>query len=134
MALIRSLFFLLFLVFCAFIWGFSSEAMAELERLRAVMYAFLNFLGVTPGAQEKRLWDMCRHVLDAIDSGVRRGARVAQAMVEVSVEVDLIEVSGFPTGEELRYHEDLVACYGPAREAVAAQVPTTQVLARLPPH
>jgi hypothetical protein len=108
--------------------------MAELEHLHAAVDAFLNFLGVAPGAREKRVWDTRRHVLDAIDSGVRRGTRVALAMVEVSVEVDLTEVSGFPAGEELRYHEDLVACYGPAREAVAAHVPTTQVLARLPPH
>jgi hypothetical protein len=106
----------------------------ELEHLRAVVDAFLNFLGVAPGAREKRLWDTRRHVLDAINSGIRRGAGVALAMVEVSVEADLTEVSGFPTEEELRYHEDLVACYGLAREAVAAHVPTTQVLARLPPH
>jgi hypothetical protein len=55
-------------------------------------------------------------------------------MEEVLVEADLTEVSGFPTGEELRHHEDLVACYGPAREAVAAHVRVAQVLARLPPH
>jgi hypothetical protein len=34
---------------------FSSEATAELERLRAVMDALLNFLGVAPGALEERL-------------------------------------------------------------------------------
>jgi hypothetical protein len=77
---------------------------------------------------------MCRCVLDAIESGVRRGTGVALAMVEVSVEADLTGVSGFPAGEELCYHEDLVACYGLAREAVAAHVPATQVLTRLPPH
>jgi hypothetical protein len=48
-------------------------------------------------------------------------------MAKVSVEADLTGVSGFPTGEELRYHEDLVACYGPVREAVAAHVPATGV-------
>jgi hypothetical protein len=53
-------------------------------------------------------------------------------MVEVSVEADLTGVSGFPVGEELCYHEDLVARYGLAREAVAAHVPAAQVLARLP--
>jgi hypothetical protein len=53
-------------------------------------------------------------------------------MAEVSVEADLTRVSGFPTGEELRYHEDLVARYGPVGEAVAAHVPAAQVLARLP--
>jgi hypothetical protein len=53
-------------------------------------------------------------------------------MAEVSVEEDLTGVSGFPTGEELGHHEDLVACYGLAREAVAAHVPTAEVLARLP--
>jgi hypothetical protein len=55
-------------------------------------------------------------------------------MAEVSVEADLTGVSGFPTGEELRHHEDLVACYGPVREAVATHVPAVEVLARLPPH
>jgi hypothetical protein len=48
------------------------------------------------------------------------------------MEADLTEVSGFPTGEELHYHEDLVACYGPAREAVAAQVPTMQGVGEAP--
>jgi hypothetical protein len=55
-------------------------------------------------------------------------------MAEVSVEVDLTEVSGFPVGEELRHHEDLVGRYDPATEAVAAHVPVAEVLARLPPH
>jgi hypothetical protein len=55
-------------------------------------------------------------------------------MAEVSVEADLMGVNGFPAGEELRYHEDLVVRYGPARKAVAAHVPATHVLARLPPH
>jgi hypothetical protein len=51
MALVRSLFFLLFLVFFVLSYGvFSSEATAELEHLRAVVDAFLNFLGVAPGA------------------------------------------------------------------------------------
>jgi hypothetical protein len=50
------------------------------------------------------------------------------------VEVDLIRVAGFPAGEELYRHEYLVARYGLAREAVATHVPTTEVLARLPPH
>jgi hypothetical protein len=113
-------------------WGFSSEATAELERLHAAANAFLNFLRVAPGAREERLWHARRRVLDAIESGVRRGTGVALALAVVSVEADLTEVSGFPAGEELRYHEDLVARYGPAREAVAAHVPTAQVLARLP--
>jgi hypothetical protein len=55
-------------------------------------------------------------------------------MAEVLVEADLTGVSGFPAGEELCYHEDLVARYGPARTAVAAHVPAVQVLARLPHH
>jgi hypothetical protein len=113
---------------------FSSETAAELERLRVAADAFLDFLGVAPGAREERLWNTRRHVLDAIKSGVRHGTRVALAMAEVSVEADLTKVSGFSAGEELRYHEDLVVRYGPAREAVAAHVPAKQVLARLPPH
>jgi hypothetical protein len=108
--------------------------MAELERLRVAADAFLNFLGFAPGTREERLWDVCCRVLDTIESGVRRGAGVALAMAEVSVEADLTGVSGFPAGEELRYHEDLVARYGSAREAVASRVLAAQVLARLPPH
>jgi hypothetical protein len=50
------------------------------------------------------------------------------------MEADLTEVSGFPMGEDPCYHKDLVARYGPTREAVAAHVPVAQVLARLPPH
>jgi hypothetical protein len=55
-------------------------------------------------------------------------------MAEVLVEVALTGVSGFPAGEELCHHEDLVARYGLAREAVAAHVPVAKVLARFPPH
>jgi hypothetical protein len=44
-------------------------------------------------------------------------------MAEVSVKADLTRVRGFPTGEELCYHKDMVARYDPAREAVAAHVP-----------
>jgi hypothetical protein len=53
-------------------------------------------------------------------------------MAGVSVEADLTGVSGFPMGEELCHHEDLVVRYGPAREAVVAHVPVAQVLAKLP--
>jgi hypothetical protein len=113
---------------------FSSEATTELERLRAAVDAFLDFLGVVPGAQEGCLWNTCHCVLDAIESDVRHGAGVALAMAEVSVEADLTGVNSFPAGEELHRHEDLVACYSLAREAVAAHVPTTEVLVRLPPH
>jgi hypothetical protein len=59
MALVCSLFFLLFLV--SFVLSsdrngvFSSEATVELERLRAVADTFLNFLGVARGTQEEHL-------------------------------------------------------------------------------
>jgi hypothetical protein len=53
-------------------------------------------------------------------------------MTEVSVEADLTGVDGFPAGEELHHHKDLVARYGLAREAVAAHVPAAKVLERLP--
>jgi hypothetical protein len=106
----------------------------ELEHLRVATDTFLNFLGVVPGAQEERLWDTHRCVLDTTNSGICHGTGVALAIVEVSVEADLTEVSGFPIGEELRYHEDLVARYGPTREAMAAHVPTAEVLARLPAY
>jgi hypothetical protein len=66
--------------------------MTELEHLRAVVYAFLDFLGVAPGAREEHLWNAHCHVLDAIESGVRHGTRVALAMAEVLVEVDLTRV------------------------------------------
>jgi hypothetical protein len=49
-----------------------------------------------------------------------------------SVGADLTGVKGFPTEEPLRHHEDLVVRYGSAKEAVAALVPTQQILAELP--
>jgi hypothetical protein len=102
MAFIRSLFFFLFLVSFVLLSDrngvFPSEAMTELERLRAATDAFLNFLGVALGAQEERLWDVRRHVLDTIDSSIRRGTGVAFAMAKVSMEVDLTGVNGFPMG------------------------------------
>jgi 2-methylaconitate cis-trans-isomerase PrpF len=113
---------------------FSSEVTAELERLRVAADAFLDFLGVAPGAREECLYNARRHVLDAIESDVCHGTRVALAMAEVSVEADLTGVNGFPMREDLHRHEDLVARYGLAREAVAAHVPAAEVLARLPPH
>jgi hypothetical protein len=53
-------------------------------------------------------------------------------MAEVTVQADLTGVIGFPAGEKLRHHEDLVTCYDPAREAMAAHVPPAEVLVRLP--
>jgi hypothetical protein len=53
-------------------------------------------------------------------------------MAELSVGANLTEVDGFPTEEPLRLHEDLVARYGPAKEAVVALVPAQQILAELP--
>jgi hypothetical protein len=43
-------------------------------------------------------------------------------MAELSVGADLTRVGGFPTEEPLRHHEDLVARYGPTKEAVATLV------------
>jgi hypothetical protein len=108
--------------------------MTELEHLCAAMDAFLDFLGVALGAREECVWNAHRRVLDTIESGIRHGTRVALAMAEVSMEADLTRVDGFPTGEELHRHKDLVARYSPAREAVAAHVLAAKVLARLPPH
>jgi hypothetical protein len=48
------------------------------------------------------------------------------------VGADLTGVEGFPAEEPLRHHEDLVACYGSAKEAVAALVPAQQILTELP--
>jgi hypothetical protein len=45
-------------------------------------------------------------------------------MAELSVGADLTEVGGFPAQELPRLHEDLVVCYGPTKEAVAALVLT----------
>jgi hypothetical protein len=104
----------------------------ELEYLRVAVDTFLDFLGVAPDAREERLWNARHRILDAIESSVRHGTGVALAMAEVSVEADLTRVNGFLAGEELRYHEDLIACYGPTREAVSAHVPAMEVLARLP--
>jgi hypothetical protein len=53
-------------------------------------------------------------------------------MAELSVGANLIEVDGFPAEEPLCLHEDLVACYCPTKEAVAALISTQQILAELP--
>jgi hypothetical protein len=53
-------------------------------------------------------------------------------MVELSVGANLTEVDGFPAEEPLRLHEDLVARYGPSKEAVAALVLAQQILMELP--
>jgi hypothetical protein len=53
-------------------------------------------------------------------------------MAELSVRANLTGVEGFPTEEPLCLHEDLVARYGPTKEAVAALVPAQQILAELP--
>jgi hypothetical protein len=111
---------------------FSSEATTKVKCLHAVVDAFLDFLGVAPSTPEERLWNTRHRVLDAIESGVRHGTAVALAMAEVTVEADLTGVNGFPAGEELCHHEDLVARYGPTKEAVAAHVPIVEVLVRLP--
>jgi hypothetical protein len=104
----------------------------ELEGLCAMVDAFLDYLGVAPGTREDRLWATRRRMTVAIESGVRHGTRVSLAMVELAVGADLIEVDGFPMEEPLRLHEDLVACFSPAKEAVAALVPAQQILAELP--
>jgi hypothetical protein len=53
-------------------------------------------------------------------------------MAELSVGADLIEVNEFLAEELMRLHEDLVAHYGLAKEAVAALVPAQQILVELP--
>jgi hypothetical protein len=53
-------------------------------------------------------------------------------MAELSVGVDLTRVGGFLAEEPLCHHEDLVARYASAKEAVAALVPSQQILAELP--
>jgi hypothetical protein len=111
-----------------------SEVTVELEGLRTAVDAFLDFLEVALGTREDQLCVARRCVTTAIESGVRHSAEVSLAMVEVSVEADFIEVIRFPAAKPLRFHEDLVARYGPAKEAVAALVPTQQILVELPCH
>jgi hypothetical protein len=79
--------------------------------------------GSPPGTREDRLWAACRRVTATIESGVHRSTGVSLAMAELSVGADLTEVDGFPTEEPLCLHEDLVARYGPVKEAVAVLVP-----------
>jgi hypothetical protein len=104
----------------------------ELEALRATVDAFLDYLGVGLGTREDRLWAARRRITIAIESGVHRGTRVSLAMAELAVGADLTEVDRFPAEELLCLHEDLVARYGPTKEAVAALVPAQQILAELP--
>jgi hypothetical protein len=104
----------------------------ELEGLRATVDAFLDYLGVAPGTREDWLWATRRRVTATIESGVRCGTGVSLVMAELAVGGDLTEVDGFPMEEPLHLHEDLVARYGPAKEAVAAFIPAQQILAELP--
>jgi hypothetical protein len=53
-------------------------------------------------------------------------------MAKLSVGVDLTDVEGFLAEEPLHLHEYPVARYGPAKEAVAALIPSQQILAELP--
>jgi hypothetical protein len=94
-----------------------------LEGLRTAVDTFLGYLGVAPGTREDWLWAARRRVTAAIESGVRRSTGDSLAMAELSVGADLTEVDRFPAEEPLRLHEDLVAHYGPAKEAVAALIP-----------
>jgi hypothetical protein len=88
-------FSILSLIFGFFVFSsdgvFPSEAMTELEHLHVAVDSFLNFLGVALGAREERLWNARCHVLDAIESDVRRGARVALAMAEVTDRVQMMQ-------------------------------------------
>jgi hypothetical protein len=104
----------------------------ELEGLHATVDSFLDYLGVAPGVREDQLWAARHRVTVAIKSVVHRGTGVSLAMTELAVGADLTEVAGFPVEEPLRLHEDLVARFGPAKEAVAALVPAQQILAELP--
>jgi hypothetical protein len=106
----------------------------ELEGLRAAVDSFLDYLGVAPGIREDRLWATRRRVTVAIESSVRHGTGISLAMVELAVGADLTEVARSPVEEPLWLHEDLVARFGPAKEAVAALVPAQQILAKLPPR
>jgi hypothetical protein len=109
-----------------------SEVTVELKGLRAAVDAFLDYLGVALGTREDRLCAARHRVTAAIESGVRSSTGVSLAMAEQSVGADLTEVDGFPAEEPLCLHEDLVAHYGPTKEAVAALVPAQQILAELP--
>jgi hypothetical protein len=88
--------------------------------------------GVAPGPKKDQLWAARRRVTTTIESGVRRSTGVSLAMAELSVGADLTGIEGFPTEELLRLHEDLVARYGPANEAVATLVPAQRILVELP--
>jgi hypothetical protein len=104
----------------------------ELEGLCTTVDAFLDYLAVALGTREDQLWVACHRVIAAIESGVRRSTGLSLAMAELLVGVDLTEVDVFPAEEPQRVHEDLVACYGLAKEAVVALIPAQQILAELP--
>jgi hypothetical protein len=109
-----------------------SEVTVELEGLRTTVHALLDYLGVAPGTKEDRLWAARRRITTAIQSGVRRGTRVSLAMAELAMGANLTEVDGFPAEEPLHLHENLVARYCLAKEAVATLVFDQQILAELP--
>jgi hypothetical protein len=109
-----------------------SEVTVELEDLCTAVDTFLDYLGVAPGTRENWLWAARHCITAAIESGIRHGTGVSLAMAELAVGGDLTEVDEFPAEEPLRLHEDLVARYGPTKEAVDALVPAQQILMELP--
>jgi hypothetical protein len=64
----------------------------------------------------------------AIERDVRRGAVVALTMAQAATDMDLQDVEGFPMGEGLGDHEDLLEGFEPAANVVAALVPADRVL------
>jgi hypothetical protein len=78
----------------------------ELEGPRVVLDAFLDYLGVAPGPWEDRLWATHHRVTTAIESGVHRSTGVSLDMAKLSMGANLTGITGFPTEEPLRLHEE----------------------------
>lgn len=67
-------------------------------------------------------------VLAVVERGIRRGAIFALMMAQASANVELHDVEGFPEGQGLRNHLNLLDGFEPVADAMAAIVLVGQVL------
>jgi hypothetical protein len=87
--------------------------------------SFVHALG---GHHEERLLNIPAHVMDAEELGVHRRATVALAMAQVWLGHELRHLVGFSEGEGADDQDGLVEDLDKATDAVAAEVPTKEVI------
>jgi hypothetical protein len=77
---------------------------------------------------DERLLDIPEHVRDVVEYGVHHGAIIALAAAHVRSGHELRYLVGFPEGEGVANHERLIKDFAKAANAVAAEVPTEEVI------